>query len=115
MDTQNIKILNHLKHGSITSWEAIQKYHITRLSARVYELKQMGYDIKSVREEDDDGSHYARYFLLGGGTTNPSTSSQATPPFSEDDLTTMSKEEFCKTFRIPEEEWDSLQKDFQEM
>lgn len=64
MDTQNLKILNHLKHDSITSWEAWEKYHITRLSARIYDLKQLGYDIRSVREENDN-SHYARYFLLG--------------------------------------------------
>lgn len=54
MDTQNIKILNHLKHGSITSWEAIQKYHITRLSARVYELKQMGYVTKRFSGDVND-------------------------------------------------------------
>ena len=66
MDTQNLKILNHLKHDSITSWEAIQKYHVTRLSAVIYNLKEMGWDIRSVREENPEtGSHYARYFLLG--------------------------------------------------
>ena len=66
METQDIKILNHLKHDSITSWEAIQKYHVTRLSARIYNLKQMGYDISSIREQNDEtGAHYARYFLLG--------------------------------------------------
>lgn len=35
--------------------------------------------------------------------------------YSEDDLYNMSKEEFCKTYRIPEEEWDMLQKEIQEM
>ena len=66
MDTQNIKILNHLKHDSITSWEAWEEYHVTRLSARIYDLKQLGYDIRSVREENDEtGTSYARYFLLG--------------------------------------------------
>lgn len=72
MDTQNIKILNHLKHDSITSWEAWEKYHVTRLSARIYDLKQLGYDIRSVREENDEtGSHYARYFLLGTVKSKP--------------------------------------------
>ena len=64
MDTQSIKILNHLKPDSITSWEAWEKYHGTRLSARIYDLKQLGWDIRSVREENEN-SHYARYFLLG--------------------------------------------------
>ena len=34
---------------------------------------------------------------------------------SEDDLHEMEKEEFCKKYRIPEEEWDMLQKEIQEM
>ena len=35
--------------------------------------------------------------------------------YSEDDLHEMEKEEFCKKYRIPEEEWDMLQKEIQEM
>lgn len=37
------------------------------------------------------------------------------PDFDEDDLYNMPKEEFCKTYRIPEEKWDMLQKEIQEM
>ena len=44
--TQNDRILRHLKdYGSITTWEAIQEYGITRLSARIKDIKDMGYTI----------------------------------------------------------------------
>ena len=45
-NTQELQILNHLKkHKYITSWEAIQEYRITRLSARIYELREKGHNI----------------------------------------------------------------------
>ena len=45
-NTQELQILNHLKkHKFITSWEAIQEYRITRLSARIYELREKGHKI----------------------------------------------------------------------
>ena len=38
--TQLQKVIVHLKlNGSITSWEAITKYDITRLSAIIYKLR----------------------------------------------------------------------------
>ena len=37
------------------------------------------------------------------------------PDYDEDDLHDMEKEEFCKKYRIPEEEWDMLQKEIQKM
>ena len=44
--TQSNIVLEHLKkHGSITSWQAIQKYGITRLSARIFELRKQGFKI----------------------------------------------------------------------
>lgn len=59
-------VLNHLKkHKSITSWEAIQLYKATRLSAIIFELKKRGYEFSTVREENPEtGSHYARYYLI---------------------------------------------------
>ena len=46
--TQTGEVLAHLiEHGSITSIEAIQKYGCTRLSARIFDYKEMGYDIES--------------------------------------------------------------------
>lgn len=39
-ESQVIKVENHLKtKGQITSWEAIQLYHATRLSAIIYILR----------------------------------------------------------------------------
>ena len=45
---QNQKILNHLKeHKKITSYEAFEKYRITRLSARIHDLREQGHNITS--------------------------------------------------------------------
>ena len=62
--TQENQILNHLKkHKFITSWEAIQEYRITRLSARIYELREKGFNIitKNVTE---NGKTFAEYSLI---------------------------------------------------
>ena len=51
-DSQFTMVLKHLKcKGSITSMEAIKLYSITRLSGRIYELRNSGYDITSVPVE----------------------------------------------------------------
>lgn len=45
--TQNQKVLRHMQvYGKITTFEAFTNYHITRLSARIWELRhQQGYAI----------------------------------------------------------------------
>lgn len=49
--TQTEKVLRHMqKLGSISSWEAIMDYGITRLGARIFELRKSGYDIISERK-----------------------------------------------------------------
>lgn len=57
-----------LKHGNITSWEAIQKYNATRLSAIIFNLRKK-YEIESVREEGvdmyGDDCHFVRYYMRG--------------------------------------------------
>lgn len=62
---QATKVLNHLKNvGSITSWEAFKRYHITRLSAVIYALKDAGYPIGTTIEYNDETkTHYARYAI----------------------------------------------------
>ena len=63
-NTQENQILNHLKqHKFITSWEATQEYRITRLSARIYELREKGYQIitKNITE---NGKTFAEYSLI---------------------------------------------------
>lgn len=43
---QNDRIIRHLKdYKTITSWEAIQEYGVTRLSARISDIKNKGYII----------------------------------------------------------------------
>ena len=52
MKNQADTIYEHLKaYGSITTWEAIREYGITRLSAMIYILKKEGYKIISEWEE----------------------------------------------------------------
>lgn len=73
-ETKSSKVLNHLKkHGSITSWIAIQKYDATRLSAIIFNLRELGrrtktFSIKSVPIEiiDSFGNKvkYANYIYL---------------------------------------------------
>lgn len=58
-----------LKHGSITSWEAIQEYGATRLSSIIFNLRKSGYDIDTIMKEGTDRygntSQYANYVLKG--------------------------------------------------
>lgn len=67
--TDSEKILAYLqKHGSITSWEAIQHFRCTRLSGRVFDLKKRGFNIVATMEEgknsDGEVCRYARYRLI---------------------------------------------------
>tara|TARA_Y100001938_G_scaffold151183_1_gene247025 strand:+ start:3444 stop:3683 length:240 start_codon:yes stop_codon:yes gene_type:complete len=59
-------ILIHLQmHSTITSWEAIQKFKATRLSAIIFNLKQEGHNIITIdRYNKETGSNYAEYKLL---------------------------------------------------
>ena len=46
--TKEELVRKHLtRHKSITSWDAIQKYGCTRLSAVIYKLRKEGMNIKS--------------------------------------------------------------------
>ena len=58
-----------LEHGSITSWEAIEKYGATRLSAIIFNLRKHGYDIRTIMREKTDRygntCQYANYVLKG--------------------------------------------------
>ena len=68
MTTKKQKVLDYLLAGkSITSWEAIQKFRATRLSAIIFDLKEHGYPIASsmVYDTDADGNpvKYAKYWM----------------------------------------------------
>ncbi len=63
-NTQNQLILNYLKKGnSITSLEALQKFNCFRLSARIFNLREDGYNIITNHITDNEKT-YARYTLL---------------------------------------------------
>tara|TARA_R110001592_G_scaffold148690_7_gene373879 strand:+ start:110 stop:352 length:243 start_codon:yes stop_codon:yes gene_type:complete len=48
--TQHDVVIEHLrKYKTITSWDAIIEYGITRLATRVFELKELGYNIPTER------------------------------------------------------------------
>lgn len=66
--TQAEKILKHLRErGSITSMEAFQLYGITRLSARICDLRRQGVQISNqkqkARNRDGETVSFDRYVL----------------------------------------------------
>lgn len=66
--TQNGIIIRHLRlnQEGITPWEAMNIYGIMRLGARVWELRDLGYNIEKQTEEKKRGKktiRYARYVL----------------------------------------------------
>lgn len=61
--SQLTQILNHLKRGrSLTAIQALNKFGCMRLSARILDLKEMGYSIASDYIKQD-GKRFARYRL----------------------------------------------------
>lgn len=62
-------VLKHLQDKKyITSWEAIQKYGITRLSAVIFNLRESGWNIQDewVEEYNRYGqkTRFKKYFLI---------------------------------------------------
>lgn len=67
--TQCDRILEHFhNYGSITQREADDLYGITRLGARVYNLKKMGYTIDAKTEHGvnryGEKTRFTRYYLI---------------------------------------------------
>ncbi len=67
---QKEKVLSHLeKYGVITSWEAIQRYRITRLAAIIKLLRDDGYQIDTEmlsKKVGDETVRYAKYIMMKG-------------------------------------------------
>lgn len=60
--TQKETILKHLKRKkTLSSFEALLVYGITRLASRVDELRKDGWNIETVMKKDEKGKRYARY------------------------------------------------------
>lgn len=67
--TQNERVLRHMEiYGSISQKEADDIYGITRLGARVYDLRGMGHKIATTCEKGinrfGEKEHHARYRLM---------------------------------------------------
>jgi hypothetical protein len=61
------QVRQHLiKKRSITSWDAITKYHATRLADIIFRLKQKGWIIRTTTERQGDMT-WARYTLVQEG------------------------------------------------
>lgn len=59
---QTRRVLNHLtKRGTISPMEALTVYGIYRLSACIYDLRKIGFNIKTNLRKDAAGRQYARY------------------------------------------------------
>lgn len=69
--TKKDNVLQHLQtEKSITSLEAIYKYHATRLADIFYKLKKEGHIITTETiQAKDKKTHYAKYIYNGKSTT----------------------------------------------
>jgi len=64
-DTKINQVAQHLiKKRKITSWEAIERYHATRLADIIFTLKGKGWDIVTDMVKEPSGVRYAVYRLL---------------------------------------------------
>ena len=62
--SQRELLLAHLKSGrSITPLEALMKYGIFRLAARIWDLRNQGYLIDQEIVVDQNNKKYSRYWL----------------------------------------------------
>lgn len=65
---QEQKIINYVERfGSITTLDAFRDLAITRLSARIFNIKKLGYKVSSEREKSKnrfgEEVNYNRYFI----------------------------------------------------
>lgn len=65
------RLLEHFERfGTITSLEAFEKYGMTRLSAVIFDLRALGYEIDTVMMESTnrygEAVRYGKYVYKGG-------------------------------------------------
>lgn len=62
--TQEELVLRYMQeHGSITSWDAFTDLNITRLSGRIFDLRDQGYNIDMSYKTSASGARYGVYTL----------------------------------------------------
>ena len=66
MDSQSEQILKYLQAGNaLTPLEALRKFNCLRLGARIYDLRQLGYQINSrLITDEHTKKRYASYSLV---------------------------------------------------
>lgn len=63
--SQNDYVLAWLRaYGSISTLEAFEWLKITRLSARIYDLKKLGFVFDTKRKVSKEGKRYLEYSIL---------------------------------------------------
>jgi len=68
MQIEEVKHYLKTHKKGITSWDAIQEFHATRLAAIIFVLRERGWDIKTILEPNADGEgNHARYVLVKAG------------------------------------------------
>lgn len=60
--SQTDQILKHLKRAPLTPLQALQKYGIYRLAARINDLRRRGYQIKT-KLKRRNGKEFASYSM----------------------------------------------------
>ena len=75
--TQKIEVWEYMKsHGSITSWEAFEYLGVSRLSGRIYDLRQDGcvIDQEHLTKKNRHGKKvsYDRFYISDCNTRTPS-------------------------------------------
>jgi hypothetical protein len=68
--TQSESVLHYIReYGDITPMDALTQLGCFRLSARIHELRKLGYNIESEVEHNLNSQgkrcHYKRYFMKG--------------------------------------------------
>ena len=66
--SQCMRVLNRLRTGPLTAYEAIRELSVGRLAARIEELRNKGHDIHTEQVESvnvyGDATRYGRYHLV---------------------------------------------------
>ena len=73
---QQVRVYEYMKeHNGITTMQAYGDLRVTRLSARIYDLKQLGVKIEKehiVKKRDGERIDYDRYYLATDNQIIPS-------------------------------------------